>query len=169
MPGINGWSEGVVELRRGLALQSRGWIPDDTNNFPRVINRRRNVAIAIMRGHGPVGVETLYDQPLTGKRGALIPGLIDVNHVQMSLFDEHSDPEGITRPGPVTWVLLMREAAGVVWCELSLPWTIDVNFRVVGWRERIILGDFDIDGGKMVKPADAEPPVDVPVRRHVAQ
>ncbi len=172
-PGVSAWGEAVRHLR--YLLVPHGWLAQNTNNLPLVVDPVRKIGIAITAGKDGVGKA---DRCPTTKqpKGAVTRGLVMTNKGQMNIFG--NDRRFVPMPDPsdiTTWLLLVfteykprNEDVGdhVAFCELSLPAEIDEEGYITEWTERLILEPVRIDElPALPQEDDDEEDLDVPVTR----
>lgn len=160
--GLAIWGEGHAALReKGILL---GGTRCDEDGIPKVVSPDGMIALTVVSGDLNTG--SSFRTPRTKRpRKSAGMALVRVNS-QLNLFGGLG-PE-ITDPTPSdrkTWYLLHHRHGDVVFCEVSLPDTMDQYGYVVGWAERILISRLDL-GYTPSSHVDApETPVIVPVTR----
>lgn len=163
--GIVRWGRASEYLREDLC--GRGWVSDDTQNIARSINLAGTDCIVVTTGAKGTGIDGL-DPTTKYTKGAGTAACIETNY----MLD--FAPEDLVRMGIVgrpasdlrTWFLLFRVDGELIYAEVSLPDVISEDGQITSWRERILVGPFNLDPSSFpldeTGPMD---PVDVPVRR----
>jgi hypothetical protein len=158
-PGYFAWNGTVRALRE--ILLPRGWTRDDGGGYSRVVNAESTIAIAVVTGDEGTGRPDAIPSSKYAK-GPATEAAVNVN--QGLLFDAQ-----ITRgirglPSWITWMLIRRRTAdGMVYAELSLPYSMDAG-KVDSWQVRIILRNIETDPN-LASDDVPDALIDVPVRR----
>src|SRR5207249_7454043 len=115
---------GLVAAAR-QQLGRKGWVCDDDDNYPTIVNATRTIAIAFSPGDANTGTDRV---PQTPPRGKATERVIDVNQALLADHiglapDDSSFPRDARYERPQTWVLLHYEdeRSGELRLELSLP------------------------------------------------
>jgi hypothetical protein len=152
-PGVAAWALTVRRLRE--QLKPEGWIAEDKNNLPLVIEPVRHIAIAVTSGNPDTG-ERAGEPTTKHPKGPMIAGQVEINQQQFSLFFRDA-PRLVPIPRAeelLTWLLLVyatfqphneSEGTHIAKCELSLPAAIDEAGYVCRWEERILLEPVRLD------------------------
>jgi hypothetical protein len=168
-PGIAAWAETVRALRE--LLLPHGWQRSDEGNLPFTVNEAGQLALSVATSDGSTGRAT--GSPCTnGSKGPKTRGAIDVNRLQYQLFENiellPQDMEAIK--ARTTWFLLIHRDldSREVRSELSRPINMNVEGRVDGWAERVILGTIPFDGDMIDMGGEngpQSPDIIVPIKR----
>lgn len=169
-PGFSAWAMMVRSLREYLLPE--GWERCDENNYSRVINSTRALAIVVATGDAATGQPDA--QPMTkSSKGPSTAEAVASNQLTLDLiFPAFELPQSARQSSQdkqlVTWILLVHRAQGEVRFELSLPMSMGLDGRVDRWLERIIIGAIPTDPYKVEvtppKPPQ-QPDIDVAVKR----
>jgi hypothetical protein len=161
--GFVTWGNVVRGVRDELGTQQ--WERDDENNYSRVFNPSRTMAIAIATGDENTGNSN--GTPMTkSPKGSATNQAVESNAAQLSFEGEGFDRADWPSEDGVdakTWLLLFCIAKNEVRCELSLP--ITCNGKVDGWMERIILRPIQLDPISAGLPIPTLPDIEVPISR----
>lgn len=168
-PGVHQWAQMHRAARELLAV--RGWAPDDSRNFSRVVRSDGAVALTIATGDENTGLhsEPGVPQPTTKyPKGTETDLAITVNR-QLRLWHEAGDLSidvDTERPRRQTWWLLFAQVATELRFELSLPAGQDDRGHIHSWTERIIFEPISLESYGNEDDDDPGPtPIDVPVER----
>lgn len=163
--GLEGWGWTVAYLRD--ALVPKGWTRLEQGNWPATMHPSRRMVIAVATGDENTANPNAT--PMTkSPKGPNTVQAIAMNQ-QISLFPDALPDQTGEEEDRLTWLLLISTYKGKVRCELSLPMTC--NGKVDGWKERIILKDFDIDPQPIVTSLPLlpdQPDIDVPLARRTS-
>jgi hypothetical protein len=160
--GFNCWSEAVCRLRE--LLLPNGWNRTSMRGLPLAVSPDNARAIVVITsGSAETGTELVAQTSYV--RGEMTTLIVQVN-CQLDLFPGMSSPTPTASDvSPFeayeTWVLLIYRDAEIVRAELSLPSELDCYNRIVGWLERIPLGEHDM-GALLPEAPDGPPPDDIP-------
>lgn len=164
--GFVTWGNTVRALRDELIpLQ---WERDNENNYSRVFNSSRTMAIAIATGDENTGNPNAT--PMTrSPKGSATNQAVESNAAQFSFAGEGFDKVDLSNEDEAdvkTWLLMFSIVGNEVRCELSLP--IACNGKVDGWMERIILRSIQLDPTNIdipISPLPEMPDIDVAISR----
>lgn len=162
------WHQSVATLRTELSI--RDWIKMNLKNCPFSVSPDKNMSIIVMTGDSDTG--KLTGEPSNqADKGAVLGKAIQENK-QYELFEK--DAAYVCKNGGQTgtqvWVLLYhvdqgKGSANEIRIELSLPEKFNGK-RIIGWTERIILGNIPLDSEFIPLPENQpQSPIDVPVER----
>jgi hypothetical protein len=168
LPGFLAWGRTIRSLRD--ILIPLGWERLDISNLPMVINRDKNIAIAVSSGDEATGNAAQVARTKYAK-GRATQSVIIKNLKQLSLFDSNEDmsPPRMRTTGLVTWFLLVSRRNDEIYYELSLPYRIKDGKPVEDWIERIIFppADFNVDAQRRGAEEDLSEEIVVDVFRKV--
>jgi hypothetical protein len=146
IPGIWAWAETMCSLREQLIF--RGWERLNESNWPLVVNGNQMIAISVATGDEQTGRKAGFPSTSSAKGPRTVSAIV-ANQRQL-VFPEMMLPpiDSLNASGRATWLLLMHrdKDARQVRCELSRPISMDLEGRVDGWAERIILSPRSFDG-----------------------
>jgi hypothetical protein len=154
MPGTRCWGDATEALRR-LFISQEGWRKDDTDNIPSVVNRSRNLKIAVCNTDSNTGIEWGFPQPVRDKGdGALRAGFRNQGVLRPILDDGLN---GTQSEGGSFWYLCIFCGADMVRAELLCP-VLNEDGSFKDYIERIALVGEDEDGGFRALPEIPESP-----------
>jgi hypothetical protein len=175
-PGAPG-SVRYFELVNTLSqvLLSRGWRRDDKHNICRLVNDDRRIVLVVTSGDELTGIPYLTSKKHPRSKypkGLAMRTAVDSNQSALdipgygaSVAQDSSDPYSRYS----LWTLMVFVNSSEIRSEVSRPTGFDIQDRIAGWDERIILRPIANDGGAIdidVVPADAPGTgIDIPVRR----
>lgn len=166
-PGTHQWAT-MHRASREL-LSTRGWQPDDSHNFSRVVRRDGAVAVTIATGDDYTGRAKADGVPEPTTKYAKGPetGLAIVVNEQLPLWsDGTTEPALPVRPLRQTWWLLNAIIDQELRYELSCPLGMNDQGFIARWSERIIFAPIPLDALPNITDDDpGSPPIDVPVER----
>lgn len=163
-PGYLQWAQTHRALRE--LLVGRGWTPDDSRNFSRVVSPDATVAITVATGDENTGTIGLNEPHTKYPKGSQTDLAIEVNVEQLTIWPTDVAPPAGRRSRQATWMLLVATTRHEVRSELSCPSGQDESGRVVAWSDRIPLPPIERDEIAVRNGDDASPPdIDVPVER----
>lgn len=159
------WGRVSEYLREDLC--GRGWVPDDTLNIARSINPAGTDCIVVTTGAKGTGVVGL-DPTTKYTKGSGTAACIETNYM-LDFAPEDLHKMGVVGKPAVdmrTWFLLFLVDGNMIYAEVSLPDAISEDGQITSWRERIVVGPFDL-GPTTFSPEESGPtdPVNVPVSR----
>lgn len=165
-PGLSAWAAMVCALREYLLPE--GWDRCNDSNYPLTINPDGTIAIVVATGDDATGKHDAV--PTTkSKKGTNTLDAVATNHQQLELFPALPVPSASgTDERHMTWILLVHRAQGELRAELSLPTSMGEDYRVNGWRERIILRAVQTDPAALANtptPPAPAPDIVVDVKR----
>lgn len=166
-PGTTQWAETTVASR--VLLAPRGWTPDDSNNYSRVVSPDGKVALTVATGDGNTGMIGTADPATRYPKGPETTAAVEINE-QLSLLPSAVPAEKAPASQRETWILLLTTNEFEARYELSRPRGQDDDGRVVAWSERIIFPSIEIDSlpGRDDEGGDDDDGlggIDVPVER----
>jgi hypothetical protein len=170
IPAIWAWGEMICSL--GEQLVPRGWERKNESMWPLVVNRAGTIALSAATGNEDTGSKDI--DPLTScAKGPRTVDAVFANRRQLVHPDMLVGPlESVKKPsGRSVWLLLVRRdiAAREMRIELSQPIAMDLEGRVNGWAERIILTSQRLDGIPEILLGDGDgpqsPEITVDIRR----
>lgn len=161
--GFYQWNDTLRSLRENSA--ARGWKRDDSGNWPTIVHPENLLAVAVSSGNESVGNPRAT--PSTGRpKGSRTAHAVEVNAAQGWLpgFEPQTAEPTAERP---TWLLMYFASRDELRAELSLPVSMDIEGRVVAWRERIILPKISLDPDAVVNaPApDFGPDIEINIAK----
>jgi hypothetical protein len=146
LPGFLAWGRTTRALREKLI--PKGWERIEILNLPMVVNKEKNMAIAVSSGDDATGNAVLVAKTKYAK-GRATEGIIIKNLRQLSLAFHEDEKLLPIQPASnqfVTWFLLVSRQNDEVFFELSLPNKIEKGQPVGDWAERIIFPSFQLQG-----------------------
>ena len=154
--GFNCWSESVCRLRE--LLLPNGWARLNLRGLPLVVSPDGAMAImVVMNTTAETGTPR---NPQTRARGEMTNLVVEINQ-QLELpgipAQEPTADEGALLSMFETWALIVhRTAENLLRAELALPSSLNEDNQIIGWRERIPLGEYDM--GAASPPPGSQPP-----------
>lgn len=165
-PGTDAWSRTNRRLRE--LLVPHGWRQDDPSNVPLTINDEQAFALTATTGNDRTGLVGPDPHTKSRRKGNAMFAALERNRRRgPDLFPESLPPalrlaeQTFQYP---TWTLLFRMTDDEIWCELSLPITLE-DGEIVDWAERILLSQPGIEPGDYSRSDDLGADFDVGVRR----
>lgn len=154
-PGIYAWGMTLRALSEKLI--SKGWERINRSNYPLIVNRKRRIGIVVHTGNEDTGLASAAPQTKFPK-GPQTNSVVERNR-QLSLFPEKEmkkvrSKDEVDNDIDETWFFLINRQKSVVKRELSLPIGMSDYNHVQTWRTRIILPDFNVDPGDLLKSFD---------------
>jgi hypothetical protein len=138
------------------------WHREQYLGIPVAFNLDESIAITVTAGDEYAGVDDGERDPRTrtlkgpNTRTAVARQTLPLVHPE----DEDAGVE--------MWYLLTNVTAEALLVELARAEMLDLDGRITGWAERIIVGQLDLDGDGAVlrgKPTEPTPPVEINLRR----
>jgi hypothetical protein len=165
IPGTEAWRFVVRTLREELL--PKGYRKADPGNFSLVINDTRKINIAVASGDALTRVAS--GDPKTKHLKGLFTEAVTIRNKHFDGLFPEDIPEELRIAISVleypTWILLIYITDEEFRAELSYPDKIE-DGQIVSWTERIFIPDSADDPGAVINPIeDADPDIDVPVRR----
>ncbi|CCD29923.1 conserved hypothetical protein [Candidatus Glomeribacter gigasporarum BEG34] len=161
------WANTVCTLREYLTLQ--GWDRRDENNYSLIVDKRKEMAIAVSTGDEGTGRPDMNPTTKSSK-GPNTVDAVTTDQLQLEL------PLGLPdNPVPVqpvhqknrwvTWIFLVHWAMNEIRCELSLPVLIGDTARPSLWKERILLKPVPKDSALKIIPSTLPSDIEVEIKR----
>jgi hypothetical protein len=166
IPGTEAWRFVVRTLREEL-VPTGVWRKADPANFSLIINDARKINIVV--ASGDVLTRCRNGDPKTRHLKGIFTQAVIIRNKQIGgLFPEIVSEElrvAVSVLEYPTWILLICITDDEIRAELSYPDQIEGG-QIVSWKERIFIPDTPDDPGAVINPIeDADPDIDVPVRR----
>ena len=153
--GYESWRWTVRRLRE--VLVPYGWEAIDEHGLPLVLNvvpdEGPPIAISVSTGDAWTGNRDRNPSTKYSK-GPITASLVAINEEQLRLeFAGRPDLRAVPDEGErLTWILLVHWTPTTAQVELSLPASINPAGFVTVWRERVILGDIDLEDSIEILP-----------------
>ena len=174
-PGARGWASWRMGIRRLREILRRkdGWVKDETDQVPSVLNERLALRIAVSNTDEDTGIDDPNLCPCNrAEKGLATDRIVQQNQQSfMATLDESVNvvqfPDVAASKQVITWYLCLYNEGDIVRAELSCPDGLENGF-FTGFIERIILiGSEEPDDGtpRRYGNSDGEDGLDVPVKR----
>lgn len=171
MAGTRCWGEATKGMRDLFISQRSGWRVDNTDNIPSVINRERNIKIAVQNTDSGTGLVWGHPQPINDKGDG---------SQRAAFHNERGFPEMIESTLSVTnigsegfWYLCIFCGNDMVRAEMLCP-IIGADGSFMSYHERIaLITDADDNGGFRLRrdipdSPDGDAGFEIPVTRRQA-
>lgn len=155
----------MIRKLRDWLCPKEGWTKSDTLNLALVENARAGISIAITPGDSNTGRRGTEDPKSRNPRGEVTIGRVALN--QMTLFDQFDGPGRVIKPSKLyVFLFNINFRDGIATSEVSLPYAVGSDDRIVGWSKRILVPKIDLSAPMLSGslPED-EPAEDVAVHR----
>ena len=149
MAGIRCWGDSTRALRDLFVSLNQGWRSDNTDNIPSVVNRQRNIKIAVQNTNSDTGLVWGHPQPINekgdGAKRAAFPNERGFQELlESSLSDVNPGNQGF-------WNLCIFCGSDMVRAELLCP-ILDEEGSFKSYHERIaLITDADDNGGFLLR------------------
>lgn len=156
--GYSAWAETTRAIREGLV--GKGWQAIQGGSCP-TVSPDGKVAIIVQTGDEATGMQRGTPRSKNPKGPAV--ELAVANNNQRLLWGDVLTPKD---PPPVeTWVLLVSRDRDQVRFELSLPWRVDADGRIVDWKQRILFAPINTEPTNEVVPVEDTGEIEIDVRK----
>lgn len=169
LPGVLAWGKGTGSLRDCLA--SRGWTPDRTVNYERVVHPSNSHAIALASATSQAGIDGPPPRTRTPKGRATSHAVRQNAQLTLGLGTSvfaGTGAQTTTDADRETWLLLHYYDANSeeIRVEISLPLEMEGK-HITAWRERILLPavSFSADIAIVDEAIDIDDVIDIDVTR----
>jgi hypothetical protein len=171
MAGTRCWSDATKALRDLFISLGAGWQVDNTDNIPSVVNRERNIKIAVQNTNSSTGLAWGHPQPINEKGDGTQRAAFPNERGFQEMLDSTLN---VTNPGHSGfWNLCIFCGNDMVRAEVLCP-ILAEDGSFSGYHERIaLITDADDNGGLPLRRDIPETPAgdvgfEIPVTRKQA-